>query len=164
MQVYNDIAAAAYALPSVGGSAACRATIASGHAEIGRLMSSAVGPTPTPTHNPDPDPEPTPTPTPTPTLNPNPNPNPDPNPNQCGLWDESKETIENMSNDKGDNDLAAKMIKASAKVRGSGAPTPTPTPTPNQVIFDAETREIDYNDVSITENTRCAYPLQARRG
>ena len=31
------------------------------------------------------------------------------------------------------------------------------------VIFDAETREIDYNDVSITENTRCAYPLQARR-
>ena len=32
------------------------------------------------------------------------------------------------------------------------------------VIFDADTREIDYNDVSITENTRCAYPLQARRG
>ena len=32
------------------------------------------------------------------------------------------------------------------------------------VIFDAETREIDYNDVSITENTRCAYPLQARVG
>ena len=30
------------------------------------------------------------------------------------------------------------------------------------VIFDADTREIDYNDVSITENTRCAYPLQAR--
>eukprot|EP00964_Phaeocystis_antarctica_P143455 scaffold109019_cov12-Phaeocystis_antarctica.AAC.1 len=41
MQEYNNIAAAAYALPSVGGSAACRATIASGHAEIGRLMSSA---------------------------------------------------------------------------------------------------------------------------
>ena len=32
------------------------------------------------------------------------------------------------------------------------------------VIFDAETREIDYNDVSITENTRCAYPLQVRVG
>ena len=32
------------------------------------------------------------------------------------------------------------------------------------VIFDADTREIDYNDVSITENTRCAYPLQARVG
>jgi len=40
----------------------------------------------------------------------------------CGLWDESKETIENMSNDKGDNDLAAKMIKASAKVYAPGEP------------------------------------------
>ena len=28
------------------------------------------------------------------------------------------------------------------------------------VIFDSENREIDFNDISITENTRCAYPLQ----
>ena len=28
------------------------------------------------------------------------------------------------------------------------------------VIFDTENREIDFDDVSITENTRCAYPLQ----
>jgi len=28
------------------------------------------------------------------------------------------------------------------------------------VIFDADNREIDFDDVSITENTRCAYPLQ----
>ena len=28
------------------------------------------------------------------------------------------------------------------------------------VIFDDETREIDYDDISITENTRCAYPLE----
>ena len=43
MQEYNDIAAAAYALPSVGGSAACRATIAAGHAEIGRMMNRWSG-------------------------------------------------------------------------------------------------------------------------
>merc|ERR1712164_177121 len=28
------------------------------------------------------------------------------------------------------------------------------------VIYDTENREIDFDDVSITENTRCAYPLQ----
>jgi phosphoenolpyruvate carboxykinase (ATP) len=28
------------------------------------------------------------------------------------------------------------------------------------VVFDEETRTIDYEDVSITENTRCAYPLE----
>jgi len=28
------------------------------------------------------------------------------------------------------------------------------------VVFDAETRAIDYDDISITENTRCAYPLE----
>jgi len=28
------------------------------------------------------------------------------------------------------------------------------------VIFDDETREIDFDDISITENTRCAYPLE----
>jgi phosphoenolpyruvate carboxykinase (ATP) len=28
------------------------------------------------------------------------------------------------------------------------------------VIFDAENREIDFDDISLTENTRCAYPLQ----
>ena len=37
------------------------------------------------------------------------------------LWDESKETIENMSCT-GDNDLAAKMIKASAKAYAPGEP------------------------------------------
>ncbi|KAL3928483.1 MAG: hypothetical protein SGPRY_002369, partial [Prymnesium sp.] len=28
------------------------------------------------------------------------------------------------------------------------------------VVFDDETREIDYDDISLTENTRCAYPLE----
>jgi len=28
------------------------------------------------------------------------------------------------------------------------------------VVFDEWTREVDYEDVSVTENTRCAYPLQ----
>jgi len=28
------------------------------------------------------------------------------------------------------------------------------------VIFDDESREIDYDDISITENTRCSYPLE----
>jgi phosphoenolpyruvate carboxykinase (ATP) len=28
------------------------------------------------------------------------------------------------------------------------------------VIFDAQHREIDYDDISLTENTRCAYPLE----
>ena len=37
------------------------------------------------------------------------------------LWDESKETIDNMSCT-GDNDLAAKMIKASAKAYAPGEP------------------------------------------
>ena len=37
------------------------------------------------------------------------------------LWDESKETIENMSCT-GDNDLTAKMIKASAKAYAPGEP------------------------------------------
>lgn len=28
------------------------------------------------------------------------------------------------------------------------------------VVYDERTREVDYHDVSITENTRCAYPLE----
>jgi len=28
------------------------------------------------------------------------------------------------------------------------------------VVFDAESRGVDYDDISITENTRCAYPLE----
>merc|ERR550514_862250 len=28
------------------------------------------------------------------------------------------------------------------------------------VVFDDETRQIDFDDISITENTRCAYPLE----
>ncbi len=28
------------------------------------------------------------------------------------------------------------------------------------VVFDAETRQVDYSDSSITENTRCAYPIE----
>lgn len=28
------------------------------------------------------------------------------------------------------------------------------------VVYDAPTREVDYDDISITENTRCAYPLE----
>jgi len=28
------------------------------------------------------------------------------------------------------------------------------------VVFDEGTREVDYDDISITENTRCAYPLE----
>ena len=28
------------------------------------------------------------------------------------------------------------------------------------VVMDEETRKVDYDDVSITENTRCAYPLE----
>jgi phosphoenolpyruvate carboxykinase (ATP) len=28
------------------------------------------------------------------------------------------------------------------------------------VVFDEETRHVDYDDVSITENTRCAYPIE----
>ena len=43
MQEYNDVTAEAYALPSVGGSAACRATTAAGHAEIGRMMNRWSG-------------------------------------------------------------------------------------------------------------------------
>mmetsp|Transcript_22469 Transcript_22469/g.55875 ORF Transcript_22469/g.55875 Transcript_22469/m.55875 type:complete len:496 (+) Transcript_22469:102-1589(+) len=43
MQEYNDIVAAAYALPSVGGSASCRELIARGHAEIGQMLSRPSG-------------------------------------------------------------------------------------------------------------------------
>ena len=28
------------------------------------------------------------------------------------------------------------------------------------VVFDDDTREVDYNDTTLTENTRCAYPLE----
>ncbi|KAF7559083.1 hypothetical protein G7046_g5078 [Stylonectria norvegica] len=28
------------------------------------------------------------------------------------------------------------------------------------VVFDPETREVDYDDVTLTENTRCAYPIE----
>ncbi|WPG98945.1 Phosphoenolpyruvate carboxykinase [Acrodontium crateriforme] len=28
------------------------------------------------------------------------------------------------------------------------------------VVFDPETREVDYEDVTLTENTRCAYPIE----
>ena len=28
------------------------------------------------------------------------------------------------------------------------------------VIINADTRAVDYDDISITENTRCAYPLE----
>lgn len=28
------------------------------------------------------------------------------------------------------------------------------------VVFDPETREVDYNDCTLTENTRCAYPIE----
>lgn len=28
------------------------------------------------------------------------------------------------------------------------------------VVFDEQNREVDYNNISITENTRCAYPLE----
>mmetsp|Transcript_9868 Transcript_9868/g.29169 ORF Transcript_9868/g.29169 Transcript_9868/m.29169 type:complete len:196 (-) Transcript_9868:84-671(-) len=43
MTEYNDLVADAYALPSVGGSPACKAAIARGHAEVGRRFSSASG-------------------------------------------------------------------------------------------------------------------------
>ena len=43
MQAYNDLVADAYALTSVGGSAACKAAIASGHASIGALMNTSTG-------------------------------------------------------------------------------------------------------------------------
>merc|ERR1719502_248015 len=28
------------------------------------------------------------------------------------------------------------------------------------VVMDSQTREVDYDDISITENSRCAYPLE----
>ena len=28
------------------------------------------------------------------------------------------------------------------------------------VIIDPDTRAVDYDDISVTENTRCAYPLE----
>jgi hypothetical protein len=43
MKEYNDIAAHAYTLASVGGSAACNAAIAEGHATIGTMMNSSSG-------------------------------------------------------------------------------------------------------------------------
>jgi len=43
MTEYNDVVAQAYALPSVGGSAACRANIAEGHAAIGAMFKTAAG-------------------------------------------------------------------------------------------------------------------------
>jgi len=43
MPEYNNLVARAYSLPSVGGSAACRDAIATGHAAIGALMQSAIG-------------------------------------------------------------------------------------------------------------------------
>ena len=43
MKEYNDIAAEAYGLSSVGGSPACTAAIAKGHAEIGVMMNSSKG-------------------------------------------------------------------------------------------------------------------------
>jgi len=43
MPEYNNIAAQAYALPSVGGSAGCRAAIAKGHADIGTMFNSTSG-------------------------------------------------------------------------------------------------------------------------
>eukprot|EP00908_Phaeocystis_cordata_P002847 Transcript_13091.p1 GENE.Transcript_13091~~Transcript_13091.p1 ORF type:complete len:506 (-),score=202.27 Transcript_13091:1411-2928(-) len=43
MQEYNDIVASAYAIPTVGGSAACMDAIASGHAAIGKLMNTSAG-------------------------------------------------------------------------------------------------------------------------
>lgn len=43
MPEYNDLVARAYSLPSVGGSDACRHTIAAGHATIGKLMRTAIG-------------------------------------------------------------------------------------------------------------------------
>ena len=43
MKEYNDIAARAYSLASVGGSAECRAAIADGHAAIGRMMNTSDG-------------------------------------------------------------------------------------------------------------------------
>lgn len=43
MREYNDVAAAAYGLPSVGGSPACTAAIAAGHATIGVMMNTESG-------------------------------------------------------------------------------------------------------------------------
>jgi len=43
MPEYNDITAAAYSLSSVGGSAACTAAIAKGHATIGSMMNTTAG-------------------------------------------------------------------------------------------------------------------------
>ena len=43
MQEYNDVTAEAYALPSVGGSDACRANIADGHATIGAMLNTSSG-------------------------------------------------------------------------------------------------------------------------
>eukprot|EP00657_Telonema_sp_P-1_P009265 TRINITY_DN3456_c0_g1_i2.p1 TRINITY_DN3456_c0_g1~~TRINITY_DN3456_c0_g1_i2.p1 ORF type:complete len:454 (+),score=116.90 TRINITY_DN3456_c0_g1_i2:66-1427(+) len=43
MPEYNNIAAEAYSLPSVGGSDACMAAIAKGHADIGSMMNTSVG-------------------------------------------------------------------------------------------------------------------------
>ena len=43
MQEYNDVTAEAYALPSVGGSDACRANIADGHSTIGAMLNTSSG-------------------------------------------------------------------------------------------------------------------------
>jgi len=43
MPEYNDITAAAYSLSSVGGSTACTAAIAKGHATIGSMMNTTAG-------------------------------------------------------------------------------------------------------------------------
>ena len=40
---YNDIAAAAYSVTSVGGSPACTSAIAAGHAKIGTMMKNSEG-------------------------------------------------------------------------------------------------------------------------
>ena len=43
MPGYNDVTAEAYGLPSVGGSAACNASIAKGHAMIGEMFNTTAG-------------------------------------------------------------------------------------------------------------------------
>jgi len=43
MRGYNDVTAAAYGLPSVGGSQECTAAIADGHSQIGQMFESSTG-------------------------------------------------------------------------------------------------------------------------